>query len=60
MRVLCSEALVQASLKIDGAIDLLAKYDGSPSLLSVGAELFEKSETLFLTMQRKHDKSVNK
>lgn len=55
-----SEALVQASLRIDTAIDLLAKYDGSPSLLSVAEELFEKSETLFLTMQRKHDKSANK
>lgn len=55
-----SEALVQASLKIDASIALLAKYDGSSSLLSVAKELVENSETLFLTMQRKHDKSVNK
>ena len=55
-----SEALVQASLKIDAAIALLAKYDGSSSLLSVAKELVEKSETLFLTMQRKHSKSASK
>jgi hypothetical protein len=55
-----SEALVQASLKIDAAIDLLAKYDGSPSLLSIVKELAEKSDILFQTMQRKHDKLVNK
>jgi len=55
-----SEALVQASLKIDAAIDLLAKYDGSSSLLSISKELAEKSDILFQTMQRKHDKSVNK
>jgi hypothetical protein len=55
-----SETLVQASLKIDDAIALLAKYDGSASLLSVAEELVEKSETLFLTMQRKHIKSANK
>jgi hypothetical protein len=52
-----SEALVQASIKIDDAITLLAKYDGSESLLSVAKELVEKSETLFLTMQRKHERS---
>ncbi len=55
-----SEALVQASLKVDAAIGLLAKYDGSASLLSVASELAEKSETLLLTMQRKHGKSEKK
>jgi hypothetical protein len=55
-----SEALVQASLKIDAAIDLLAKYDGSSSLLSISRELAEKSDILFQTMQRKHDRSVSK
>jgi hypothetical protein len=55
-----SEALVQASLKIDAAINLLAKYDGSASLLSVAKELVEKAENLSFTMQRKHDKLVSK
>nr|WP_225587317.1 ParB/Srx family N-terminal domain-containing protein [Methylomonas fluvii] len=55
-----SEALVQASLKIDASIALLAKYDGSSSLLSVATELVEKSETLLMTMLRKHGKSENK
>jgi ParB-like chromosome segregation protein Spo0J len=55
-----SEALVQASLKIDSAINLLAKYDGSDTLLTVAKELAEKAETLVFTMQRKHDKLTSK
>ncbi len=55
-----SEALVQASLKIDAAIDLLAKYDGTSPLLSIAKELAEKSDILFQTMQRKYDKSASK
>ncbi len=55
-----SEALVQASLKIESTLKLLAKYDGSSPLLSVAKDLAENAETLFLTMQRKHDKTVNK
>lgn len=55
-----SEALVQASLKIDDAIEMLAKYDGSNTLLTIASELFEKAESLFLIMQRKHEKSIKK
>lgn len=55
-----SEALVQVSLKIDGAINLLAKYDGSFSLLQIANEIQEKSETLVMTMRRKHDKASDK
>ena len=52
--------LVQASLKIDAAVGLLAKYDGANTLLSIAKELYEKSEMLLFTMQRKHDKSLKK
>lgn len=55
-----SEALVQVSLKIDAAINLLAKYDGSFSLLQIANEIQEKSETLVMTMRRKHDKASDK
>lgn len=55
-----SEALVQVSLKIDAAINLLAKYDGSLSLLQIANEIQEKSETLVMTMHRKHDKTSDK
>lgn len=55
-----SEALVQASLKIESTLKLLAKYDGSSPLLSVAKDLAENAETLLLTMQRKYDKTVNK
>lgn len=55
-----SEALVQVSLKIDGAINLLAKYDGSLSLLQIAEEIHEKAETLLMTMRRKHDKTPDK
>ena len=50
------DALVQASLKIDAAVGLLAKYDGSDTLLTIAKELAEKSEMLLLTMHRKHEK----
>ncbi|MGZ0019072.1 ParB/Srx family N-terminal domain-containing protein [Nitrosomonas sp. wSCUT-2] len=55
-----SEALVQVSLKIDTTIGLLAKYDGSSSLLEIAKEIHEKSETLLITMQRKHAKNLGK
>ena len=55
-----SDALVQASLKIDAVVGLLAKYDGSTALLSIAKELSEKSEMLMLTMKRKHEKSLKK
>lgn len=55
-----SEALVQVSLKIDATINLLAKYDGSPSLLQIAKEVHEKSETLLETMQRKYAKNLVK
>lgn len=55
-----SEALVQVSLKIDAAINLLAKYDGSFSLLQIANEVQEKSETLVMIMRRKHDKASEK
>jgi len=51
-----SDALVQASLKLEVAVGLLAKYDGSKTLLSIAEELAENSEMLLLTMQRKHGK----
>ena len=54
------DALVQASLKIEAAVVLLAKYDGSTALLSIAKELAENSEILFLTMQHKHEKSLKK
>ncbi len=54
------DAVVQASLKIDAAVGLLAKYDGANTLLSIAKELYEKSEMLLFTMQRKHDKSLKK
>ena len=54
------DALVQASLKIDAAVGLLAKYDGTTALLSIAKELSENSEMLLLTMQRKHEKSLKK
>lgn len=55
-----SEALVQVSLRIDTTIGLLAKYDGSSSLLEIAKEIHEKSETLLMTMQRKHVKNQEK
>lgn len=55
-----SEALVQVSLKIDATINLLAKYDGSSSLLEIAKEIHEKSETLLITMQRKHARNPGK
>lgn len=59
-RAVFSEALVQVSLKIDTTIGLLAKYDGSSSLLEIAKEIHEKSETLLMTMQRKHAKNQEK
>ncbi|WP_350149842.1 ParB/Srx family N-terminal domain-containing protein [Nitrosomonas sp.] len=55
-----SEALVQVSLKIDATIHLLAKYDGSSPLLEIAKEIHEKSETLLMTMQRKHARNPGK
>jgi hypothetical protein len=59
-RSVFSDALIQVSLKIDAAIDVLTKYDGTAALLPVAEEIIEKAEILCATMKLKYDRAVNK
>jgi hypothetical protein len=58
---LFGEALVNANTKLENAIDLLPKYDGDKSLLSVANDILTRSETIQTMMEKmalKQKKSV--